>query len=104
MGKLPCYNSVANWVRKLGLSVYEEDAPQGRKYAQIIDESIMINKEKLLVVLGVPAEHTGKPLNHEDVTVLGMHIGSCFKRDDVKEAIEKASEKSGSSPEYGVSD
>ncbi len=25
LGKLPCYNSVANWVRKLGLSVYEED-------------------------------------------------------------------------------
>lgn len=44
-GKLPCYNSVANWVHKLWLSVYEEDAPQGRKYAHIIDESIMVNKE-----------------------------------------------------------
>lgn len=103
-GKLPCYNSVANWVRKLGLSVYEEDLPQGCKYAHVIDESIMINKEKLLLVLGVPAEHTGKPLGHDDVTVLGMHIGECFKRGDVKEAIEKASEKTGSSPEYGISD
>ncbi|WP_303045259.1 hypothetical protein [Parabacteroides goldsteinii] len=93
LGKLPCYNSVANWVRKLGLSVYEDDAPQGGKYAHIIDESIMINKEKLLVVLGVPAEHTGKPLNHDDVTILGMHIGNCFKRNDVKEVIDKASEK-----------
>ncbi len=103
-GKLPCYNSVANRVRKLGLSVYEDDAPHGRKYAHIIDESIMINKEKLLVVPGVPAEHTGRPLNHDDVTVLGMHIGEGFKREDVKEAIEKASEKTGSSPEYGISD
>lgn len=103
-GKLPCYNSVANWVRKLGLSVYEGDAPQGRKYAHVIDESIMINKEKLLLVLGVPAEHTGRPLNHDDVTVLGMHIGNCFKRNDIKEAIEKASEKTGSFPEYGISD
>ena len=103
-GKLPCYNSVANWVRKLGLSVYEEDLPQGGKHAHIIDESIMVNKEKLLLVLGVPAEHKGKPLNHEDVTVLGMHIGECFKRDDVREAIEEASDKTGSSPEYGVSD
>ncbi len=104
LGKLPCYNSVANWVRKLGLSVYEDDAPHGHKYAHIIDESIMINKEKLLMVLGVPAEHTGSPLNHDDVTVLGMHIGEGFKREDVKEAIEKASEKTGSSPEYGISD
>lgn len=103
-GKIPCYNSVANWMRKLGLSVYEEDLPQGGRYAHIIDESIMVNKEKLLVVLGVPAEHTGKPLNHDDVTVLGMHIGECFKRDDVKGAIEEASKKTGSSPEYGISD
>ena len=103
-GKVPCYNTVANWVRKLGLSVYEEDAPKDRKHAYIIDESIMINKEKLLLVLGATAEHTGKPLNHEDVTVLGMHVGECFKRDDVKEAVEKASEKTGSSPEYGISD
>ncbi len=66
--------------------------------------SIMINKEKLLVVLGVPAEHTGKPLNHDDVSVLGMHIGKCFKRDYVKEAIEKASDKTGGPPEYGISD
>ncbi|WP_438638170.1 hypothetical protein [Muribaculum gordoncarteri] len=73
--------------------VYEEDLPQGRKYAHVVDESIMINKEKLLVVLGVPAEHTGKPLNHDDVIVLGMHVGECFKRDDVKEANEKAAEK-----------
>ena len=104
LGKLPCHNSVANRVRKLGLSVYGEDAPQGGKYAHIIDESVMINKEKLLVVLGVPAGHIGKPLNHDDVTVLGMHVGECFKRDDVKEAIEKAAEKTGGSPEYGISD
>ena len=56
------------------------------------------------MVLGAPAEHTGKPLGHEDVTVLGMHVGECFKRDDVKEAVGKASEKTGSSPEYGISD
>lgn len=103
-GKLPCYNSVANWVHKLGLSVYEEDAPQGRKYAHIIDESIMVNKEKLLLVLGIPAEHEGKPLSHDDVTVLGMHVGECFKRDDVEEAIHNASEKVGSTAEYGISD
>ena len=103
-GKLPCYNTVANWVRKLGLSVYEEDLPQGRRYAHVIDESIMVNKEKLLLVLCIPAEHTGRPLNHADVTVSGMHIGECFKREDVKEAMDKVSEKTGGSPEYGISD
>lgn len=100
----PCYNSVINWVHKLGLSVYEEDAPQSRKYAHIIDESIMVNKEKLLLVLGIPAEHEDKPLSHGDVTVLGMHVGESFKRGDIKDAIDKACEKTGSTAEYGISD
>ena len=64
----------------------------------------MTNKEKLLLVSGIPSEHTDKPLNHDDITVLGMHIGKSFKRDDVREAIEKASGKAGDSPEYGISD
>lgn len=48
-GKAPCYNTVRNWVLKLGLSVYEQDTPLPSKYGVIIDESIMINKEKLLL-------------------------------------------------------
>lgn len=56
-GKTSCYNSVANWVRKLGLSIYQEDTPVSQKYGVIIDESITINKEKLLLVLGFKADH-----------------------------------------------
>ena len=26
-GKVPCYNTVENWVKKLGLSVYQDDKP-----------------------------------------------------------------------------
>lgn len=103
-GKVPCYNSVANWVRKLGLSVYEEDTPQDQKYGVVIDESIMVNKEKLLLVLGFKSDHEGRPLDHKDVTVLDMRIGECFKREDVKVSLESISEAVGSRPEYGISD
>ena len=61
-GKAPCYNTVRNWVLKLGLSVYEQDTPLPSKYGVIIDESIMINKEKLLLALGFDADKTdGSP-------------------------------------------
>ena len=103
-GKVPCYNSVANWVRKLGLSVYEDDVPKDRKYGVVMDESIMINKEKLLLILGFNPDHEGKPLGHKDVTVLSMNFGECFKRDDVKKALDDVSEAIGSKPEYGISD
>lgn len=103
-GKVPCYNTVANWVRKLGLSIYQEDTHIGQKYGVIIDESIMINKEKLLLVLGFKAGHEGQPLGHGDISVLNMRIGECFKREDVKSLIEDVSEEEGRLPEYGVSD
>lgn len=53
-GKVPCYNTVENWIKKLGLSTYENDGkPTDKKFAYIIDESIMINREKLLLILGI---------------------------------------------------
>ena len=53
-GKVPCYNTVENWVKKLGLSVYQDDQPcKGKKFAMVVDESIAINGQKLLLTLGV---------------------------------------------------
>lgn len=103
-GKAPCYNSVRDWVRKLGLSVYEDDAPLTCKHADVVDESIMVNREKLLVVLGIPAEHQGHPIKHEDVVVLNMKVGQSFKRADVKTELEAADTKAGQKAEYAISD
>ena len=36
-GKVPCYNTVENWVKKLGLSAYENDnKPTDKKFAYIM--------------------------------------------------------------------
>lgn len=35
---------------------------------------MMIGSKKLLLTLGVPAEHQGRPLNHNDVTVLDIAV------------------------------
>ena len=104
-GKVPCYNTVENWMKKLGLSAYENDSkPTDKKFAYIIDESIMVNREKLLLILGVPAEHPGRPLKHEDVTVVSMKSGGSFKGDDIKQEIEKSIKEIKAKPEYVISD
>ena len=92
-------------MKKLGLSAYENDSkPTDKKFAYIIDESIMVNREKLLLILGVPAEHPGRPLKHEDVTVVSMKSGGSFKGDDIKQEIEKSIKEIKAKPEYVISD
>lgn len=92
-------------MKKLGLSAYENDSkPTDKKFAYIIDESIMVNREKLLLILGIPAEHLGRPLKHEDVTVVSMKSGGSFKGDDIKQEIEKSIKEIKAKPEYVISD
>ena len=92
-------------MKKLGLYTYENDnKPTDKKFAYIIDESIMVNREKLLLILGVPAEHPGHPLKHEDVTVVSMRSSGYFKGDDIKQEIEISIKENGVKPEYVISD
>ena len=103
---MPCYNTLENWVKKLGLSVYEEDrkAKCCREYAMVIDESIMINKEKLFLLLGIPAKHQGRPVSYGEVSILHMEAGAQFFGDDICKTIQEVSANVGNRPEYIVSD
>lgn len=104
-GKVPCYNTVENWVKKLGLSVYQDDQPcKDKKFAMVVDESIAINGQKLLLTLGIPSEHQGRPLRHADVTVLDMSVSKGFNGDDVQGRIEAAEKSAGNAPDYIISD
>ena len=104
-GKVPCYNAVENWVKKLGLSVYQDNQPcKDKKFAMVVDESIAINGQKLLLTLGIPSEHQGRPLKHEDVTVLDMPVSKGFNGDGVQGRIEAAEKSAGSAPDYIISD
>ena len=104
-GKCPCYNTVENWIKKLGLSVYQDDQPcKGKKFAMVMDESIAINGQKLLLALAIPSEHQDRPVKHEDVTVLNMTVGANFKGEDIKNKISVVTISAGSEPQYVISD
>lgn len=106
LGTVPCYNTVENWVKKCGLKVYETSGGslQNIDYAEIIDESMMIGSEKLLLTLGVPAEHQGRPLNCGDVCVLDIAIADSWNGEGVATQLRKASKKIGHNPLYVISD
>lgn len=102
---VPCHNTVENWMKKLGLSVYQDNKPcKGEKYAMVLDESIAINGQKLLLALAIPSNHQGRPTKHEDVTVLEMSVGPKFSGKDIKEKVQSAVDNAGANPLFVISD
>lgn len=102
---VPCHNTVENWMKKLGLSVYQDDKPcKGEKYAMVMDESIAINGQKLLLALAIPSDHQGRPTRHEDVTILEMSVASKFNGEDIKEKVQCAADNAGANPQFVISD
>ncbi len=106
LGTIPCYNTIENWVKKCGLKVYETagESLQGIDYAEVVDESMMIGSEKLLLTIGVPAEHQGRPLNYSDVNMLDIAVADSWNGENIGAQLRKASEKVGHNPLYVISD
>lgn len=106
LGKTPCHNTIENWVKKCGLTAYETAGAslQGAEYAQIVDESMMIGSEKLLVTLGVAAEHPQRPLSCKDVQVLDMAVAESWNGQDIGAQLKTAADKVGHNPLYVISD
>lgn len=106
LGEVPSYNTVGNWIKKYGLDTYNlsGESHKGKGYAQVVDESMMIGSEKLLVTLGIPSTHPGCPLCHSDVSILDLSISSSWTGERIKTQLHKASQKVGHLPEYVISD
>jgi hypothetical protein len=103
---IPCHNSIENWVKKSGLSIYKEPKVKNMKdgHALVVDESMMIGSQKLLLTLGVNAQHDGRPLSHADVEVLGMSVRQSWNSEAVCSELEDISKRMSSSPSYVISD
>ena len=65
---------------------------------------MMIGSEKLLLTLGIPAEHQGRPLNCTDANILGIAVAESWNGEGVESELRKASAKVGHNPNYVVSD
>ena len=105
-GELPSHTEISNWARKMGLGTYVESGENlsDKEYCSIMDESITVGKQKLLLTLATPAKPLGHPLRHDDVEVLGIAVAPSWDGEAVKNEVEHCSKKAGHDPSYVVSD
>jgi len=105
-GSVPAYTTIGYWAQELGLSVYKESCCQlrGKRYALIVDESMMIGSEKLLLTLAVPADNAGTALAEKDVSVVDISVAKSWNGTTVRDVLKKVAEKIGHDPEYVISD
>lgn len=104
---LPSKSSVENWVQKLGHYQYTGYGPDLYEagYAMIIDESMVIGQQRMMLVLGMPANKTGgEALRPSDVRVLGMEVGPSWTGDAIAKMLQKVQGKMGKNATYIISD
>lgn len=103
---IPSKSTIENWVQKSGLSIYEESGKHIKDgdYCLIIDESMIIGSEKLLLALMAPCQSSGRPLEFKDIEVADIFVSKSIFKADVKEQIERVTQKKGRPPLYVVSD
>lgn len=104
---VPSRNSIENWVLKSGYSIYKEplDDITEEDYAVITDESMMIGRQKLLLMLGVKADKKGDcALGHQDVSVLKMSVKSSWDAQNITAELKDTAKTVGHPPRYVISD
>ncbi len=96
--RLPCENSVQNWVSKVGLySLDKEDKGlRNKQVSLIVDESIRMGQEKQLLVLCVPYKKEKEgALIFEDVDVLHVQGAKSWTGEQINEVLKNLEEKYG---------
>lgn len=90
--KIPCANTIQNWVSKVGL--YQlENAPielLDKEVSIIVDESIRLAQEKLLLVLACPFVKQGEEaLSFTDVKVVYMEGSKSWKGEEIAKKVQE---------------
>ena len=105
LGEKPCHTTVRTWLAKLGLDTLEHKSISlDKAYALIMDASISVNNQQMLLALKVPADHTEEPLTHNDEEVVGMAVSGSWTSDKVREFGEEIIAGQRRNPEYFITD
>ena len=105
LGDSPCHTTIRTWLAKMGLdAIKHKDRTLDEAYAIIMDASISVGDQQMLLALKVPADHTGKALTHADEEVVGMAVSENWPAAKVKEFCEEIAQEQGHKPEYYITD
>lgn len=104
---IPSHTNIKNWVEKAGYSVYLESELQQTEqpYAVVIDESIQIGSEKLLMTLGLKADKsTESALKVSDVEILDLSVAKSWNGLRICQRLSGIAQKLRRFPSYVISD
>jgi len=91
-GRLPSHVSIRSWICKCAnYRIEKEKNNQGTgKWVYIIDESLSIGNQKILLILGVNLETKDftKPINMQDTHVLYVDVSNQWKAEQIQSIIE----------------
>jgi hypothetical protein len=92
--RVPSHVSIRNWLLKYGYYLLQGRggaSPSGGRWALIVDESVTIGTERLLVVLGLEIGGWGfkRPPALEDVQVLHLEVRGEWKGEAVGEVLKE---------------
>jgi len=97
-GRIPHFTSVLNWTLRVGLALLKRAVKVVYPWIAIIDYSLAIGKNKVLVVLRVPLtklRETGKALTLSDCECVGLKIHENATGEVVSAALETIFKQTG---------
>jgi hypothetical protein len=106
-GDLPSKSSIDNWIQKVGYDDYMNCGEDVYKddYGIIMDESMVIGQQRMMVVLGLPAIKTSEEAsNLSTVRLLYMAVRPSWKGVDIEALLKNVVKKMGKLPLYVISD
>jgi len=96
--RTPSRNSIRNWLQRLGVAELQRPYPDSEDLVVMVDHSIQIGTEKVMVALGVNASAMparGEALKHQDVRVLEVKPSSQWKTEDMQREYKSLADRLG---------
>jgi len=93
----PCYGTILIWTKKVGLFSMQPPIEKSDDWVLIIDESIAIGQERLLVIYGIKASKINfeVPLTYSDLTPFLVKSSNIWTGEIIKKEIENLVKKWG---------
>jgi len=107
LSEIPSHNSIRGWIEKSGYFTYTQSElkASGISYGVIMDESMQIGSEKLLLSLGVKADKSDEfPLKMNEVEILDISVEKNWNGVLICDKLKETGVVMGQSPVYVISD
>lgn len=89
--QIPCFSTIRNWEIKLGYEQIQKRSSPTDKWVLIIDESISIGSQKMLLLLGVNLKdyEFDRAFSLVDVEILSIRLNKSWKSPEIKQVMEE---------------